>query len=82
MVYQSVCPSSSCPCLSGHQVPQLVEELRRQGMAHVLVVVGGVIPARDHAALHEAGVSAVFGPGTRIPAAALSMLTLLLDPKP
>lgn len=65
---------------AGHAtlVPELMRELERQGMRHVLVVVGGIIPEGDRAALFETGVAAVYGPGTRVPAAALDMLHKLL----
>ena len=43
----------------------------------MLVVVGGVIPAQDYDELREAGVAAIFGPGTNIPAAASEILGLL-----
>jgi len=39
-----------------------------------MVVAGGVIPQQDYGLLHEAGVKAVFGPGTRIPAAARTII--------
>jgi methylmalonyl-CoA mutase, C-terminal domain len=42
---------------------RLFEELRRQKVA-IPVVVGGVIPAADHAALEALGVAAIFGPET------------------
>jgi methylmalonyl-CoA mutase len=58
-------------------VPQLVEELRAAGAGDVVVVCGGVIPPQDYEALHRAGVAAVFGPGTNIPAAAHKVLDLL-----
>jgi len=63
----------------GHKtlLPQLVEELRRLGREDILVVGGGVIPARDHAWLQEQGVSAIFGPGTVIPRAAEELLAEL-----
>ena len=36
---------------------------------------------QDHEALRAAGVSAIYGPGTRVPASALDMLSMLLgDP--
>ena len=54
-------------------VPQLVERLRAHGSS-AMVVCGGVIPTQDYEALHGAGVAAVFGPGTRIPAAAQSII--------
>ena len=34
---------------------------------------------QDHAALRDAGVAAFYGPGTRVPAAALDMLSMLLE---
>src|SRR5690606_11040620 len=58
-------------------VPQLIEELRRQGGEEILVVCGGVIPQADHAWLKAQGASAVYGPGTNIPAAAAEILDLL-----
>ena len=64
---------------AGHKtlVPQLVEELARQGGSDVLVVVGGVIPAQDYDFLKKAGVAAIYGPGTNIPAAAAEILSIL-----
>jgi methylmalonyl-CoA mutase len=41
------------------------------------VVCGGVIPEQDHQALRDAGVVAIFGPGTNITEAAASVLELL-----
>jgi methylmalonyl-CoA mutase len=43
----------------------------------VLVVCGGVIPPQDYDALRQAGVAAIFGPGTNIPVAAREVLDLL-----
>jgi methylmalonyl-CoA mutase len=64
---------------AGHKtlVPQLIEELKAAGGEDILVVCGGVIPPQDHAFLHDAGVVAVFGPGTNIPEAAGRILELL-----
>ena len=64
---------------AGHMtlVPQLVEALKAQGARDVVVVVGGVIPAGDYEFLHNAGVSAVFGPGSNIPRAASEILGLV-----
>jgi methylmalonyl-CoA mutase len=58
-----------------------MEELQAQGMSHVLVICGGIIPEQDHQALYDAGVAAIYGPGTRIPAAASHILSLLMGPQ-
>lgn len=50
----------------GALVPQVVEALRARGMEDVIVMVGGIIPDEDAKQLEEAGVGAVFPPGTRI----------------
>ncbi|PSC74957.1 methylmalonyl-mutase [Micractinium conductrix] len=63
----------------GTLVPELLQELRRQGMGHVLVVCGGIIPKQDQPALRDAGVAAFYGPGTRVPAAALDIIGMLLE---
>ena len=44
-------------------VPELMEALQQGGLGHVQVIVGGIIPQADHAALQEAGVRGIFGPG-------------------
>ena len=64
---------------AGHKtlVPQLIEELRAQGAEDVVVVCGGVVPSQDYDYLTQAGVAAVFGPGTNIPAAASEVLALI-----
>jgi methylmalonyl-CoA mutase len=64
---------------AGHKtlVPELLEELRRQGGEGIAVVVGGIIPPRDYAFLRERGVAAVFGPGTPVPKAAREVLGVL-----
>ncbi|MET0901916.1 MAG: methylmalonyl-CoA mutase [Acidimicrobiales bacterium] len=66
---------------AGHKtlVPQLIGELERAGAKDILVVCGGVIPPQDHQFLHDAGVVAVFGPGTNIPLAAARVVELLRD---
>ncbi len=69
---------------AGHKtlVPELLAELRKQGGDDILVVCGGVIPPHDYDFLLEAGVSAVYGPGTNIPQAAAEILDLLRKPRP
>jgi methylmalonyl-CoA mutase len=64
---------------AGHKtlVPELISHLRDMGRADIKVVVGGVIPARDYDMLREAGVQAIFGPGTNLVDAAGEVLKLL-----
>ena len=64
---------------AGHKtlVPQLITELARLGRGDIMVVVGGVIPAKDYDFLTKAGVAEIFGPGTVIPDAAVKILTRL-----
>jgi methylmalonyl-CoA mutase len=64
---------------AGHRtlVPQLVAALRQQGADEILVVCGGVIPPQDYDFLKEAGVAAIYGPGTNIPLAASEILRLI-----
>jgi methylmalonyl-CoA mutase C-terminal domain/subunit len=47
-------------------LPRICELLRAEGMGDVLVIAGGIIPEDDIPALKEAGVAAIFGPGTPI----------------
>ncbi len=64
---------------AGHKtlVPELARALKESGAEDILIICGGVIPPKDHAVLKEAGVAAIFGPGTHIPSAAAEILTLL-----
>jgi methylmalonyl-CoA mutase len=64
---------------AGHKtlVPELIAQLRALGRADIKVVVGGVIPPRDYDMLREAGVQAIFGPGTNLVDAAGEVLKLL-----
>jgi methylmalonyl-CoA mutase len=64
---------------AGHKtlVPELIEALKARKAGDILVVVGGVIPAQDYAFLENAGVAAIFGPGTNIPEAARKVLKLI-----
>jgi methylmalonyl-CoA mutase len=60
----------------GHKtlVPELIRTLNELDADNIFVVCGGVIPEQDFAFLYEAGVSAIYGPGTHIPTAALEIL--------
>ncbi len=64
---------------AGHRtlVPDLLRALREQGAENIAVVVGGIIPPRDYGFLREAGVAAIFGPGTAIPKAARQVLDVI-----
>ncbi len=64
---------------AGHRslVPQTLAELEKLGRGDILVVVGGVIPQQDYDFLFEKGVTAVFGPGTKLFEAAIAILEKL-----
>ncbi|MCE1165478.1 MAG: methylmalonyl-CoA mutase [Bacteroidetes bacterium] len=61
---------------AGHKtlLPQLIEELKKLGREDIIVIVGGVIPAQDYEYLYEHGATAIFGPGTKIPEAAIAIM--------
>jgi methylmalonyl-CoA mutase, C-terminal domain len=50
----------------GVLVPAVLDLLREAGADDVPVVVGGIIPKADRPGLLDAGVQAIFGPGTPI----------------
>ena len=64
---------------AGHKTlaPQLVKALNDAGAGDILVICGGVIPQQDYQFLYDAGVKAIFGPGTNIPKAAEDILDLI-----
>ncbi|HSX54742.1 MAG TPA: methylmalonyl-CoA mutase [Sphingomonas sp.] len=64
---------------AGHKtlIPELIRHLRDAGRADIKVIAGGVIPAQDYQFLRDAGVQAIFGPGTNLVNAAADVLTLL-----
>ena len=64
---------------AGHRTlaPQLIAALRDAGADDILVICGGVIPQQDYTFLQDAGVDAIFGPGTNIPEAAKKILDLV-----
>ncbi len=66
---------------AGHKTlaPMLLSELASRNAADKIVICGGVIPSQDYDFLTKAGVKAVFGPGTNIPDAAMSLIDLLKE---
>jgi methylmalonyl-CoA mutase len=66
---------------AGHltALPRLTAALEAFGRADIMIVVGGVVPPQDFDALREAGVAAIFPPGTSIPEAAARMLDCLSE---
>ena len=65
---------------AGHKtlVPETIKALSEIGRSDIMVIVGGVVPPKDHEFLHSKGVAAVFGPGTVISNAAIELLKLLM----
>jgi len=55
---------SSLSGAHAHLFPQVCQKLIEAGLEDVVVFGGGIIPEDDRPALHEAGVRAIFGPGT------------------
>jgi methylmalonyl-CoA mutase len=66
---------------AGHKtlVPQVIAELKALGREDIVVIAGGVIPAQDYDFLYQAGVAAIFGPGTSVAKAAVQILEILLE---
>jgi methylmalonyl-CoA mutase len=66
---------------AGHKtlVPALINALSELGRPDIKVVAGGVIPPADYGFLKDAGVLAVFGPGTVLSKAAIEILQQLLE---
>ncbi|MDD7405930.1 MAG: methylmalonyl-CoA mutase [Bacteroidales bacterium] len=66
---------------AGHKtlIPQVIAELKKLGREDIVVIAGGVIPPQDYDFLYKAGVAAIFGPGSRIPASAIKIVEILLS---
>ena len=66
---------------AGHKTlaPQLIEALKAKDAGDIIVICGGVIPQQDYEFLKNAGVKAIFGPGTNIPEAAQDILRLIRE---
>jgi methylmalonyl-CoA mutase len=60
-------------------VPQVISELKKLGREDILVIAGGVIPHQDYQFLYDAGVAAIFGPGTSVSKTAKQILQILLE---
>jgi len=58
-------------------VPEVKAELEKQGRDDIMIVVGGVVPPQDYAALKHAGAEAIFPPGTVIAEAAEELVKSL-----
>lgn len=65
----------------GHKtlVPKVIEALKTYERDDIMVIVGGVIPKQDYQYLFDHGTVAVFGPGTKVSEAAITLLEILLD---
>ena len=61
---------------AGHMtlVPQVIDGLKQAGASDIIVICGGVIPPQDYDMLLDAGVAAIYGPGTNIVEAAKEVL--------
>jgi len=66
---------------AGHKtlVPQVIAELKKLGREDIMVIAGGVIPAQDYQFLYDAGVVAIFGPGSSISACGKQIVEILLQ---
>ena len=66
---------------AGHKtlVPEVIAELKKYNREDIMVIAGGVIPHQDYQFLYDAGVTGVFGPGTKISKAASEILELLIE---
>ena len=65
---------------AGHKtlVPQVIDELKKLGREDIMVIAGGVIPAQDYDFLYQAGVAAIFGPGSNVAQSACTIMELLM----
>ncbi len=66
---------------AGHKtlIPELIQQLKKQQAERVAIFAGGVIPKRDYQFLQEAGVAAIFGPGSKVPETARAVLRVIAD---
>jgi len=66
---------------AGHKtlIPSIIAELKKLGREDIIVIAGGVIPAQDYDYLFDAGVAAIFGPGTSVAKAAVDIMNILIE---
>ena len=66
---------------AGHKtlLPQVFEELKKLGREDIIVIAGGVIPPQDYDFLYNAGVAAIFGPGTPVAKSAYEVTKILMQ---
>lgn len=66
---------------AGHKtlIPSVIAELKKLGREDIMVIAGGVIPAQDYQFLYDAGVVAIFGPGSSVAAAGKKLLEVLIE---
>ena len=65
---------------AGHKtlIPSVIEELKKLGREDIMVIAGGVIPAQDYQFLYDAGVVAIFGPGSSVASAGKKIMEVLV----
>lgn len=65
---------------AGHKtlIPSVIAELKKLGREDIMVIAGGVIPTQDYQFLYDAGVVAIFGPGSPVSLAGKKILEILI----
>ncbi len=65
---------------AGHKtlIPAVIEEMKKLGRDDIMVIAGGVIPSQDYQFLYDAGVVAIFGPGTSVASAGKKIMEILI----
>jgi methylmalonyl-CoA mutase len=66
---------------AGHKtlIPAVIEEMKKLDREDIMVIAGGVIPSQDYQFLYDAGVVAIFGPGTSVAAAGKKIMEILIS---
>ena len=65
---------------AGHKtlIPAVIAEMKKLGREDIMVIAGGVIPSQDYQFLYDAGVVAIFGPGTSVASAGKKIMEILI----